>query len=70
MVEHEPGTQVQQVCPLASALQSSPKLPQSLFVDKVAFCPEACEGIKSEPRNIGNVVLPRLFDRIYCDNTQ
>ena len=35
-----------------------------------ASCPTACAGLRSEPRALGKVTLPKMFDRIYCDNPE
>lgn len=70
MNEQAPEVPVQRACPLVFVQNGSPKMPESMFSSEVSFCPVTCEGIKSEPRSIGGVVLPRLFDRVYCDNTQ
>ena len=31
-----------------------------------AECPSTCSGTWAEPRKIGGVILPRIFDKIYC----
>lgn len=32
------------------------------------LCPSTCTGLRSEPRTIGKITLPSLFDRVFCDN--
>jgi len=29
-------------------------------------CPSTCEGMRSEPRKIGRVILPQIFDKMIC----
>lgn len=39
-------------------------------VDSDIVCSAGCEGILSEPRTIGRVILPHVFDRVYCEKTE
>lgn len=36
-------------------------------LDSDIECVEECGGIRTQPRTIGSVVLPSIFDRTYCE---
>lgn len=73
-MESEPtvgATPSKGTCLIKSIMRNqSIKYGQPIFSGPELFCPDACTGLQHEPRHIGNVVLPHIFDRVFCPDIE
>ena len=71
MSESAPDILQTTVCPIMIVYKNQMvRFGAPFGADTDALCAATCEGILSKPRTIGQVILPHIFDRVYCEKTE